>query len=99
MNRAARLIYSLPPGTPTTRFLIELHWLPIKARIEFKICLMTFKVIKFGEPKYLADLLFSSNSDTGVTLCSASDPYLSFEPRAINERHFAARSFTYVAPR
>ena len=97
MNRAARLIYFLPPGTPTTRFLVELHWIPIKARIEFKICLMTFKVIKFGEPKYLADLLSSPDTDTGVTLHSASDPYLLIEPRAINEHHFAARSFAYVA--
>jgi len=37
LNRAARLVFSAPPKTPTTSFLIELHWLPIKARIEFKI--------------------------------------------------------------
>ena len=57
MNRSARLIYSLPPRVPTTRYLIELHWLPVKARIEFKICLEAFKTLKFGEPKYLSDLL------------------------------------------
>ena len=28
VNRSARLIYSLP----TTSYLIELHWLPVKAR-------------------------------------------------------------------
>ena len=25
---------------------MELHWLPVRARIEFKIILITFKVIK-----------------------------------------------------
>ena len=41
MNKSARLIFSVAPRVPTTRFLIKLHWLPIKARIEFKICLIT----------------------------------------------------------
>ena len=36
LNRAARLIFNLPPRVPTTPSLIELHWLPLKARIEFK---------------------------------------------------------------
>ena len=42
LNRAARLIFNLPPRAPTTSSLIKLHWLPLKARIEFKICLITF---------------------------------------------------------
>ena len=41
MNKSARLIFSVAPRVPTTRFLIKLHWLPIKARIKFKICLIT----------------------------------------------------------
>ena len=45
---------------------MELHWLPVRARIEFKILLITFKVIKGLAPKYLSDLkaiLPSSNYD------------------------------------
>ena len=41
LNRAARLIFNLPPRVPTPSSLIELHWLPLKARIEFKICLVS----------------------------------------------------------
>ena len=52
MNKSARLIFSVAPRVPTTRFLIKLHWLPIKARIEFKICLIVFKALRFGQPKY-----------------------------------------------
>ena len=40
LNRAAQLIYSLPPQVPTTPFLMKLHWLPVKARVEFKIVLL-----------------------------------------------------------
>ena len=45
---------------------MELHWLPVRARIEFKILLITFKIIKGLAPKHLSDLiaiLLSSNYD------------------------------------
>ena len=48
LNRGARLIFNLPPRVPTISSLIELHWLPLKARIEFKICLITFKALRFN---------------------------------------------------
>ena len=48
LNRAARLIFKLPPRVPTTSSLIELHCLPLKARVEFKICLIAFKALKFN---------------------------------------------------
>ena len=57
LNRAARLIFKLPPRVPTISSLIELHWLPLKARIEFKICLITFKALKFNQPSYIRELL------------------------------------------
>ena len=67
LNRAARLIFNLPPRVPTTSSLIELHWLPLKARIEFKICLITFKALKFNQPSYIRELcLFPSMNPTGV---------------------------------
>ena len=99
LNRAARLIYSLAPGTPTTGYLIDLHWLPVKARIEFKICLLTFKAVKFGKPKYIADMLLFSQAHGDRSLRSADDPFLLLEPRAVNERGLASHSFSYVAPR
>ena len=37
LNRAARPIFNMPPRVPTTSTLTELHWLPLKARIEFKM--------------------------------------------------------------
>lgn len=99
LNRAARLISGLPPGHPTTAALIELHWLPIKARIEFKACLMTYKILKSEKPQYLYDLLKPRTLNTDVVLRSVGDPYILFEPRAINGRAFGERSFSFCAPR
>ena len=39
MNSAGRLIFRLPPSTPTSSYLKQLHWLPIRQRIVFKILL------------------------------------------------------------
>ena len=49
----------------STSYLIDLHWLPVMARREFKICLLAFKA-KFGELRYLADLLNLSNVHVGM---------------------------------
>ena len=99
LNRAARLVFNLPPRVPTTSSLIELHWLPVKARIEFKICLITFKALKFNQPSYIRELLSFASHESTLRLRSANDPYHLHEPRAIGERGFANRSFSYVAPR
>ena len=98
LNRAARLIFQLPPRVPTTSYMIELHWLPVRARVEFKICLITFKALKFQYPQYIVDLLTPVAVGT-VMLRSADDPFRLLEPRAVGERAFADRSYSYVAPR
>ena len=99
LNKCARLIFSLPPRTPTTRYLIELHWLPVRARIEFKVCLLVYKAIMYKQPKYIVDMISRPETETQMSLRSNDDAYRLYEPRAVNERAFAERSFSYVAPR
>ena len=43
--------------------------------IEFKICLLAFKALKFSEPKYLADLLNLKNIRLGMGLRTSDDPF------------------------
>ena len=99
LNRAARLIFNLPSRVPTTSSLTELHWLPLKARVEFKICLITFKALKFNQSSYIRELLSFSSHDSTLGLRSADDPYRLHEPTAIGKSGFANRSFSYIAPR
>ena len=37
--------------------LAKLHWLPIRARVSFKIATTVFKVRQMGQPSYLAELI------------------------------------------
>ena len=67
--------------------------------MEFKICLIVFKALRFGQPKYIADMLSPPVTISHLTLHSDDDPYRLHEPRAVDERAFAERSFVYTAPR
>ena len=59
LNSAARLVVNLPRFSQVriTPICIQLHFLPVKARIEFKICLLVYKALKYGQPSYLLKLL------------------------------------------
>ena len=72
-NRAARLIKKTPLRERITPALIELHWLPMKARIIYNICLLTYKALKFGKPKYLYEYLVPFELETSATVRHASD--------------------------
>ena len=57
-NAAARLLtYS-----KYDQILKDLHWLPVKSRIEFKILILIFKVYHEIGPKYLSDSLIKYTS-------------------------------------
>ena len=66
-----------------TPLLLGLHWFPVKAQIEFKILLITFKAIHSLAPKYLCDLLTFKSS-----LCNlrSSDRFY-FLCHLLNGRH------------
>ena len=49
-NACARLIFREQKFCRVTPLIYELHWLPNKCRIEFKILLLTFKILNFLVP-------------------------------------------------
>ena len=59
-NAAARLIYGLRKNDHITEALKELHWLPIRFRIDYKIALITYKVLHGDGPAYLRELLVTT---------------------------------------
>jgi hypothetical protein len=56
-NSLARVVVGLRRSEHITPVLADLHWLPIRARITFKIAKMVFKVRSTGRPTYLASML------------------------------------------
>ena len=56
-NTAARLIARRKKYDHITPVLIELHWLPVKVRCEYKLLVYVFKSLHGIAPVYLQDLL------------------------------------------
>ena len=58
-NIAARLITGRSRRGHITPLLKNLHWLPDRSRITFKILLLTYKILNGHSPSYLTSLISS----------------------------------------
>jgi hypothetical protein len=56
-NAAAKVITLSRKQEHVTPILINLHWLPMKSRIEYKTLLLTFKALHGLSPVYIQDLI------------------------------------------
>ena len=63
-NRACRIIFGLKKRESVEEKFIELHWLKIPERIEFKLLLLVYKSQNGLTPSYINDIL-SYNSTSG----------------------------------
>ena len=97
MNSASRLICGLPRFSREriTPYSISLHFLPIKARIIYKICILVFKALSSGQPKYLRELISEQISQRGLR---NQFPGKLIEP-IIGTSAYSNRCFMYCAPR
>ena len=56
-NTLARVVAQKPRFCHITPVLSDLHWLPVRHRINFKIATVTYRVLQFQQPLYLASLI------------------------------------------
>ena len=56
-NNLARMVCQFRGRSDARPLLHSLQWLPMRQRIEYKVALITYKVLKTSNPLYLADLL------------------------------------------
>jgi len=92
-NTLARVVSGKGRTECSSFILKELHWLPIDARIKFKIAKLTFKALNTGNPPYLASLLHQHNPCR--SLRSASANLLSVTRCNLS---FGTRGFRTAAP-
>ena len=56
-NILARVVAQKPRFCHITPVLSDLHWFPVRHRISFKIATVTYRVLQFQQPSYLASLI------------------------------------------
>jgi len=98
LNAAARLIARLPRFSHITAYMVEqLHWLPLSARIQFKIIALVLKSKLGFAPKYLRDLIRNPLSSTSLRSLRSADRFDLFVPR-VRTTLAQCRSFACVGP-
>ena len=94
-NIAARLITGSSRRDHITPVLKNLHWLPIKSRITFKILLLTYKILNGQSPSYLTSLISSYKP---VRSLRSSDHLCVRVPNVMTAT-YGQRTFSYCAPK
>ena len=93
-NCAARIIKCVNKYSHVTPILKELHWLPIKFRIDYKVILLTFKALNNLAPSYLMELI--QPYQPRRSLRSSGQNLL--QVPSYRTKRYGARSFAYVGP-
>ena len=97
MNASARLIYRAHKFCHITPLLAELHWLPLRSRIHYKILLITFKILYGLSPKYLPDLI-SIQQPSSYHLRRDDNGLLLERPSVKTKKTLGDRAFQVAAP-
>ena len=93
-NSAARLIFNLSHHDHISSCLIQLHWLPVRARVQYKLCSLMYGVHSNRCPSYISDVVQSTKtaSERGCLRSAETTDYVL--PRLRTK--FAERGFSYV---
>ena len=93
-NNAARLILKQSKRDHVTPLLKELHWLPVKYRIQYKLATLAFRHFDGTLPPYLSSSLCTYQPSR--SLRSSTERLLKI-PKT-NLKTFGERSFGHIAP-
>jgi len=95
-NTAARIVARLRPRDHVTPALQELHWLPVKQRIVYKLCLLMHLVHIGRAPLYLSQSLTTTASLHSRSHLRSASSCRYEQPRT--RRKFGERAFTSAGP-
>ena len=94
-NNAARLVLRGRRSDHATPLFKSLHWLPISARIQYKILTLTYTSLFDSGPVYLSNLIHTYTPTR--TLRSSSDTRTLTIP-SFRTKSFGYRRFSYQSP-
>jgi hypothetical protein len=95
-NAAARLVFQLGPHEPVSPALIQLHWLPVRSRITYKLCLLMYRIRAGNCPSYLSSIVepaFARSTRSGLRSADSSKYTLPHLRTKLGER-----AFSYAGP-
>ena len=95
-NVSARVIHKLKSHDHISTYLQQLHWLPVRYRVQYKLCTIMYTIHHGQAPSYLSELVHtvaSRSSRSGLRSASTTNYAV---PRLRTK--FGERSFSYAGP-
>jgi len=92
-NSLARAVLLADTRFSATQNLADLHWLPVRARIKYKVELLTFKTLTTHRPTYLHNLLQFRTTPRHVRSSEHHSLHV-----AAARTVFGSRAFCHAAP-
>ena len=93
-NKAARIVSNTSDDQPSVQILKSLHWLPVRARVMFKILVTVFRVVQGTAPGYLGSMFKRVQGNYRIR---SSNEIRFIAPRTRTK--VADRSITTVGPK
>ncbi|XP_068583396.1 uncharacterized protein, partial [Cebidichthys violaceus] len=94
---AARLVFNPPKFSHTTSFLCSLHWLPVRACIQFKTLVLAHRAVKGTAPSYLQAMV-KPYTPARPLRSAASGRLVAPSLRGPGGRSTRSRLFSVLAP-
>ena len=96
-NSAVRFIYNLKRRDRVKPYMKQLHFLPVRERISYKLALLTFKAIHGIAPSYMTELINLKNPNKVYGLRTNDNPYILKYHKPYNLKATNG-AFAYKAP-
>ena len=93
-NNAARVVKKQKKSCHITPLLVDLHWLPVEYRTQYKILLLVYKCLHGKGPAYMASMLQEYNP---IRSLRSTNELRLIEP-SFNKK-YGARAFSVAGPR
>ena len=93
-NAAARVLTRTRRRAHITPVLKSLHWLPVSARIDFKILLLVYKALHGQAPTYIADMVIRYVPCRALRSAGTEQLVV---PK-VNTKRYGEAAFCYYAP-
>ena len=100
-NSLCRVVTCSSKFSHITPQLKKLHWLPVKYRVQFKIGLITYKILNQGQPVYLRGLIHPYTSSRYTRRSTPKLKFLqapTFDRKVYKSIKHFSNSFSHYAP-
>ena len=100
-NSLCRVVTRSSKYSHITPHLKKLHWLPVKYRIQFKIGLVTYKILNQGQPVYLRELIRPYTTSRNTRRSTPKLKFLhtsTFDRKVYKSVKLFSNSFSHYAP-